>query len=196
VTSKAAKRARRAAAPEQRKPSRKQLVAVVVASGCLLLTGVALVVRGGVMFAGATGLVGTPGRLYVDRCAVVRESNHPVTWCGGILRDTAGRLVDTNASIAVSARVGSTIAVRDIPGTGLETVGFRAVEGWATLLFVGLLCLELGLIPVWALRRRRVTPPRPTARVRVLLLLAPGAAAAVGAAGYALIVAAQAIAGS
>jgi hypothetical protein len=113
----------------------------------LLVCGVLLTGYSGLMFAGATGLSGTAGRLHVDSCAVVRPyNNKPVIECRGQLLSADGRLVDTDAVIEADARVGATIAVRDQPLTGLETLGFRAVAGWATMTVMGLAVLAFGCV--------------------------------------------------
>jgi hypothetical protein len=112
-----------------------------------LVFGVVLTGYCGVMFAGATGLSGTAGRLHVDSCAVVRPyNNKPVTECRGQLLASDGRLVDTDAVIDAVARIGATIPVRDQRLTGLETLGFRAVAGWAALTVVGLTVLAFGCV--------------------------------------------------
>ncbi|GLP65440.1 hypothetical protein TUSST3_20600 [Streptomyces sp. TUS-ST3] len=100
----------------------------------------------GLMLAGAVGLSGTPGRLRVDSCAVVRMDSKPTTECRGELLSADGRSVDTDAVIEADARVGSTIAVRDLPLAGLETLGLRAITGWAALTATGLLVLCLGTV--------------------------------------------------
>jgi hypothetical protein len=113
----------------------------------LFVCGVLLTGYSGLMFAGATGLSGTAGRLYVDSCAVVRPYNDkPVIECRGQLLSTDGRLVDTDAVIQADAGVGATIPVRDQPLTGLETLGFRAVAGWATMTVMGLTALAFGCV--------------------------------------------------
>lgn len=112
-----------------------------------LVFGVVLTGYCGLMLAGAVGLSGTSGRLHVDSCAVVRTyNNKPTTECHGQLLSTGGRLIDTDAVIEADARIGSTIAVRDQPLTGLETLGFRAIVGWATLTVMGLFVLAFGIV--------------------------------------------------
>ncbi|KUN62820.1 hypothetical protein AQJ46_31720 [Streptomyces canus] len=108
--------------------------------------GVVLTGYCGLMLAGAVGLSGTSGRLHVDSCAVVRTNNKPTTECHGQLLSAGGRLIDTDAVIDADARIGSTIAVRDQPLTGLETLGFRAISGWATLTVTGLFVLAFGIV--------------------------------------------------
>ncbi|WP_405522389.1 hypothetical protein OG426_04485 [Streptomyces canus] len=112
-----------------------------------LVFGVVLTGYCGLMLAGAVGLSGTAGRLHVDSCAVVRTyNNKPTTECHGQLLSADGRLIDTDAVIQADARIGSTIAVRDQPLTGLETLGFRAIVGWATLTVMGLFVLAFGIV--------------------------------------------------
>ncbi|WP_329238748.1 hypothetical protein [Streptomyces canus] len=112
-----------------------------------LVFGVVLTGYCGLMLAGAVGLSGTSERLHVDSCAVVRTyNNKPTTECHGQLLSAGGRLIDTDAVIQADARIGSTIAVRDQPLAGLETLGFRAIAGWATLTVMGLLFLAFGIV--------------------------------------------------
>ncbi|MET9790533.1 hypothetical protein [Streptomyces canus] len=111
-----------------------------------LVFGVVVTGYCGLMLAGAVGLSGTAGRLHVDSCAVVRTNNKPTIECHGQLLSADGRLIDTDAVIEADARIGSTIAVRDQPLTGLETLGFRAIVGWATLTVVGLLVLAFSIV--------------------------------------------------
>jgi hypothetical protein len=112
-----------------------------------LVFGVVLTGYCGLMLAGAVGLSGTSERLHVDSCAVVRTyNNKPTTECHGQLLSAGGRVIDTDAVIEADARIGSTIAVRDQPLTGLETLGFRAIAGWATLTVMGLFVLAFGIV--------------------------------------------------
>ncbi|MFF7549453.1 hypothetical protein ACFZCU_38330 [Streptomyces canus] len=112
-----------------------------------LVFGVVLTGYCGLMLAGAVGLSGTSERLHVDSCAVVRTyNNKPTTECHGQLLSAGGRLIDTDAVIDADARIGSTIAVRDQPLAGLETLGFRAIAGWATLTVMGLFVLAFGIV--------------------------------------------------
>ncbi|WP_406172409.1 hypothetical protein OIE52_04930 [Streptomyces canus] len=128
---------------EQRGERFRSAVAALVG----LVFGVVLTGYCGLMLAGAVGLSGTSGRLHVDSCAVVRTyNNKPTTECHGQLLSTGGRLIDTDAVIEADARIGSTIAVRDQPLTGLETLGFRAIVGWATLTVMGLFVLAFGIV--------------------------------------------------
>lgn len=158
MTSKAARRrskkaARLRAFRESRRENRSKrrgerfrtaLGVVVAAVFGVWLTGYA-----GLMLMGALGLSGTPGNLRVDSCEVVRtHNNKPTTECHGELLSSTGRLTDADAVIAADARIGSTIAVREQPYVGLETVGPRAVVGWATLTVMGLLVLDTGLFMV------------------------------------------------
>lgn len=115
-----------------------------VAALTSLALGVVLTGYAGLMLAGALGLSGTAGRLYVDSCAVVRTDSKPTTQCHGELLSNDGRLVDTDAVIDADARIGSTIAVREQPLVGLETLGFRAIAGWAALTVLGLFFLAFG----------------------------------------------------
>ncbi|MEU9166690.1 hypothetical protein AB0D34_02575 [Streptomyces sp. NPDC048420] len=117
-----------------------------VAALTSLVFGVVMTGYAGLMLAGAVGLSGTPGRLYVDSCAVVRTDDKPTTQCHGELLSADGRLVDTDAVIQADARIGSTIAVRDQPFAGLETLGFRAIAGWATLTVMGLFLIAFGTV--------------------------------------------------
>lgn len=143
------------------------LVAVVFG---VVLTGYA-----GLMLVGALGLSGTPGKLYVDSCDVVRTyNNKPSTECHGELLSGTGRLVDTDAVIEADARIGSTIAVRDQPYAGLETLGPRAVVGWATLTVMGLLLLDTGIVMARAAGNRTADA---TTGSRTLLALAAATAA-------------------
>jgi hypothetical protein len=102
------------------------------------------------MFAGAVGLSGTPERLHVESCGSVIEGSKRVTRCFGELRSDSGRLVNPAASIDAGSRAGATIAVRDDPLVGLETLGFRAVEGWATVTALGALLLHFGMLVLFA----------------------------------------------
>ena len=112
-----------------------------------LVFGVVLTGYCGLMLAGAVGLSGTAERLHVDSCEVVRTyNNKPTTECHGQLLSAGGRLIDTDAVIEADARIGSTIAVRDQPLAGLETLGFRAIAGWATLTVMGLFVLAFGIV--------------------------------------------------
>ncbi|MDQ0913041.1 hypothetical protein QFZ22_009026 [Streptomyces canus] len=118
-----------------------------VAALFALVFGVVLTGYCGLMLAGAVGLSGTAGRLHVDSCAVVRTyNNKPTTECHGQLLSPGGRLIDTDAVIEADARIGSTIAVRDQPLTGLETLGFRAIAGWAALTVMGLFVLAFAIV--------------------------------------------------
>ncbi|MER5185688.1 hypothetical protein ABT009_46845 [Streptomyces sp. NPDC002896] len=126
----------------------------VVAVMVFLVFGVLLSAFGGLMFAGAVGLSGTSGRLHVESCGSVIESGKPVTRCFGELRSSSGRLVDPAAVVQADARVGATIAVRDEPLVGLETLGFRALEGWATVTALGFLVLDFAILLVLALRSK------------------------------------------
>ncbi|MFF1301944.1 hypothetical protein [Streptomyces sp. NPDC058307] len=124
----------------------------VLAVLTFLAFGVVLTGYCGLMLAGAVGLSGTSGRLHVDSCAVVRtERNKPTTECHGQLLSPAGRLVDADAVIEADARIGATIPVRDQPLTGLETLGFRAIAGWATLTVMGLAVLDFGMVTLFTL---------------------------------------------
>ncbi|MFF0013902.1 hypothetical protein [Streptomyces sp. NPDC005374] len=128
--------------PERlRERVRRAFAALVGIAFGVVLTGYA-----GLMLAGAVGLTGTSEYLRVDACAVVRNGNKPMTECHGQLLSADGRSIDTDAVIAADARIGSTIAVRDQPLVGLETLGFRAVSGWAALTVTGLLVLGFGMI--------------------------------------------------
>jgi hypothetical protein len=120
----------------------------------VLVFGVSLSALGGLMFAGAVGLSGTSGRLHVESCGSVIESGKPVTKCFGELRPSSGRLVDPDAAIQANARIGATIAVRDEPLVGLETLGFRALEGWATMTVLGFFVLDCGILLLVDLRRK------------------------------------------
>lgn len=134
--------AQRSRRPKQRRERvRTAFAALVGIAFGMVLTGYA-----GLMLAGAVGLSGTSEHLRVDSCAVVRSDNKPMTECRGQLLSADGRLIDTDAVIAADARIGSTIAVRDQPLVGLETLGFRAVSGWATLTVTGLLVLAFGMV--------------------------------------------------
>ncbi|WP_328744571.1 hypothetical protein OHT57_04330 [Streptomyces sp. NBC_00285] len=129
--------------PKQRGEKVRTALAALVGT----VFGVVLTGYAGLMLAGAVGLSGTSDYLHVDSCAVVRpDHNKPVTQCRGQLLSPGGRLIDPDAVIQADARIGSTIAVRDQPLVGLETLGFRAVSGWATLTVTGLLVLALGMI--------------------------------------------------
>ncbi|WP_280859078.1 hypothetical protein [Streptomyces sp. SAI-144] len=133
---------------EQRGERFRSAVAALVG----LVFGVVLTGYCGLMLAGAVGLSGTAERLHVDSCAVVRTyNNKPTTECHGQLLSAGGRLIDTDAVIEADARIGSTIAVRDQPLTGLETLGFRAIVGWATLTVTGLFVLAFGIVPALTL---------------------------------------------
>ncbi|MFF7952837.1 hypothetical protein [Streptomyces griseorubiginosus] len=122
------------------------------AAVAVLVTGVVGVVLtgyAGLMLAGALGLSGTPGELRVDSCQVVRtDRNQPITECRGQLLSTTGRLIRANAVLDADARAGSTIAVRDQPYVGMETLGPRAVVGWATLLLIGVFAAASGVVIV------------------------------------------------
>ncbi|MEU0409330.1 hypothetical protein ABZ307_16150 [Streptomyces griseorubiginosus] len=184
MTSKAARRrfkkaerlrALREARRENRWKRRGERFRTVLGVGVAFVFGVLLTGYAGLMLAGALGLSGTPGELHVDSCGVVRPyNNKPVTECHGELLSSTGRLVDADAVIAADARVGSTIAVRDQPYVGLETVGPRAVVGWATLTVTGLLVLDTGLFMVLGADDR--TAASTTAR-RTLLSLSAATAA-------------------
>jgi hypothetical protein len=114
-----------------------------------LVLGVVLTGYCGLMFAGAVGLSGTSGRLQVDSCEVVRtERNKPTTECHGQLLSPGGRLIDTDAVIEADARIGATIPVRDQSLTGLETLGFRAISGWAALTVMGLAVFDFGIVMI------------------------------------------------
>ncbi|WP_158012981.1 hypothetical protein [Streptomyces sp. Root369] len=134
----------------QRKQRREQWVErlrTALAALVGLVFGVVLTGYCGLMLAGAVGLSGTSGRLHVDSCAVVRTyNNKPTTECHGQLLSAGGRLIDTDAVIDADARIGSTIAVREQPLTGLETLGFRAIVGWATLTVMGLLVIAFSIV--------------------------------------------------
>ncbi|MET7687714.1 hypothetical protein ABZT06_06945 [Streptomyces sp. NPDC005483] len=116
--------------------------------------GVVLTGYSGLMLAGAVGLSGTSGRLHVDSCDVVGSHSKPTIECHGQLLSAGGRLVDTDAVIEADARIGSTIPVRDQPLTGLETLGFRAIAGWAALTAMGLAVLDFGIVMVLTLSGR------------------------------------------
>jgi hypothetical protein len=62
----------------------------------------------------------------------------------------ARALVDPAAFIDAGSRAGAMIAVRDDPLVGLETLGFRAVEGWATVTALGALLLHFGMLVLFA----------------------------------------------
>ncbi|MFF7280966.1 hypothetical protein [Streptomyces griseorubiginosus] len=144
-------------------------VVVAFAFGAVL-TGYA-----GLMLAGALGLSGTPGELHVDSCGVVRPyNNKPVTECHGQLLSTTGRLTDPDAMIQADARIGSTIAVRDQPYVGLETLGPRAIVGWATLMLTGLLVLAVGVVMTLAASGRDASS---TIHTRAVLRLSAATAA-------------------
>lgn len=155
VTSKAARRRfkkaeRLRAFRERQTPGRRgqQVVGAVSA----LLIGLLLLAYGGLMFTGTVGLTGTSERLRVDSCAIVSEGGRRATECYGQLLSSGGTLIDAHAAIQADARVGSTVAVRDLPVVGLETLGFRAVAGWATVIVLGLLLLDAGVGTTSALR--------------------------------------------
>ncbi|MET7729875.1 hypothetical protein ABZT02_00720 [Streptomyces sp. NPDC005402] len=136
----------------KQKKQRDERFRSALASLTTLVLGVMLTGYSGLMLAGAVGLSGTSERLHVDSCAVVRTyNNKPTTECHGQLLSVGGRLVDPDAVIEVDARIGATIPVRDQPLTGLETLGFRAVAGWAALTVMGLVLLDVGIVMVLTL---------------------------------------------
>ena len=119
-------------------------------AAALLVTAlIGVIVTGycGLMLLGALGLSGTPGELSIGSCDVVRdERNHPMTECYGQLLSTTGRLIDANAVLDADARAGATVAVRAQPYVGLETLGPRAVVGWATLTLIGVFAVATGVL--------------------------------------------------
>ena len=176
-------RAFRATQRGRRPKQRCQKVRTAAVALVTLVFGVVLTGYAGLMLAGAVGLTGTSGHLRVDACEVVWTDNKPTTECHGQLLSADGRLADTDAVIQADARIGSTIAVRDQPFVGLETLGFRAVSGWATLTLAGLLVLVLGVITSLTLCAGDVASATGPRTVRVL-----AAAIAVGTLTYALAV--------
>ncbi|MFF4633470.1 hypothetical protein [Streptomyces griseorubiginosus] len=127
---------------ERRRERWRRAVAVlVIAVAGVILTGYA-----GLMLAGALGLSGTPGELHVESCEVVRDHNKPIAECRGELLSTTGRLIAVNAVLDADARAGSTVAVRDQPYVGMETLGPRAVVGWATLMLMGVFAVATGVV--------------------------------------------------
>ncbi|MEU6352275.1 hypothetical protein ABZ896_23615 [Streptomyces sp. NPDC047072] len=155
MTSKAARRRfkkaeRLRAFREKRSPGRRgrQTVGAVLGG----MVGLLLLAYGGLMFTGAVGLTGASERLRVDSCAMVWEGGKRATECYGQLLSPDGTLIDTRAAMQADARVGSTVAVRDLPVVGLETLGFRAVAGWATVTLLGLLLIDVGICAVPILR--------------------------------------------
>ncbi|MFF4783122.1 hypothetical protein ACFY3E_17715 [Streptomyces griseorubiginosus] len=130
---------------ERRRERLRKAAALLVAA----LIGVILTGYSGLMLMGALGLSGTPGELSVRSCDVVRdERNHPMTECHGELLSITGRLLDASAVLDADAHAGSTVAVRAQPYFGLETLGPRAVVGWATLMLIGVFAVTTGVVIV------------------------------------------------
>ncbi|MFF7051232.1 hypothetical protein ACFY94_23060 [Streptomyces griseorubiginosus] len=127
---------------ERRRERWRRAVAALVA----VVAGVILTGYAGLMLTGALGLSGTPGELHVASCEVVRDHNKPITECRGELLSTTGRLIAANAVLEAHARPGSTVAVREQPYVGMETLGPRAVVGWATLMLIGVFTVATGVV--------------------------------------------------
>ncbi|WP_405870530.1 MULTISPECIES: hypothetical protein [unclassified Streptomyces] len=154
------------------KPPSPLMVALSV-TFFVLLFGLAPLVGGGYMLAGALGLMGHRAVFTATACETTGTGRDRHNVCDGEL--VTPHRPSRYASIDAELPLDRATAVQVLPSGSLETVGAAAVAGWSTLGLGGLTVLTGGSVATY--RRRRGAPDR---RTGFRLLLVPASLTAAG----------------
>jgi hypothetical protein len=136
------------------------VIGLLVVGGCVVMLGY------------STVLVGAPGHLKVDACALVGSGRGQHTDCYGTYRSADGRVVDPDAVLAHHYSLGTDVSVARSGGGAYYPVGLAGISGALAGISFGAMLLALaGSLAVQSSRRY---PPRvPGQRTRTADLPRP-----------------------
>lgn len=116
--------------------------------GCVFAAGTIVTWLAVTHLAYATGVAGTSGYLRVEACSWSDTGGHRYPHCHGTFRSVDGTVVDHEATIDTSLRVGSTVTLQRTSSDAYEQTGVGASFGWLALSLLGLMVLVLGILLV------------------------------------------------
>ncbi|MFF4259499.1 hypothetical protein ACFY1L_50905 [Streptomyces sp. NPDC001663] len=143
------------------------MVVALAGAFCVLVFGLAPLLQGGYMLAGALGLVGHRAVFTAAGCHLTGTGKNRHNVCEGELVEA--HRPQRYASIAADVPLDRATPVQVLPTGWLETVGPAAVTGWSTLGLGGLTGLTAASLVVF---RGRVKPPSHSIGRRLFVVLA------------------------